>query len=386
VNAQVDTPPPKPAPASPGNRRLGITIAAIVGGVIVVNLLAQGLDRAVGGDRPGGASGSSYATAPRGEAAYASLISHYGHRVEQRRGPIDAGTLPENATVFVLEPTALTTDDASALLQFVDAGGRLVVGGRNPFYLHNLRDRPPTWQPPGDSSWTATDPSIGAIRDIEGEGIGSWSSVGSGTTLAGVDHFALLTRDRVGSGEILFLADTSPLQNAYLATADNAAFGLALAGDADRPVIFAEGPHGFGTSRGIAAIPDRWKVALGLLAFAALVFVWSRARRFGPADQAARDLPPARAEYVQALSISLERTHDRAGSLAPAQRWARARLTTRAGLGPGANDDELVRAAHSFGCTSEEITALLAPVPDDRGVVALGQAIARIGAGDRRVQ
>jgi len=225
VNAQVESPAPKAAPAS-GSRRIGITIAAIVGGVIVVNLLAQGLDRAVGGDRPGGATGSSYATAPRGEAAYASLLSHYGHRVEQRRGPIDAGALPDHATVFVLEPTALTADDASALLQFVDAGGRLVVGGRSPFYLHNLRDRPPTWQLPGDSSWTATDPSIGAIRDIEGEGIGSWSSVGSGSTLAGVDHFALLTRDRVGPGEILFLADTSPLQNAYLATDDQPSPGV----------------------------------------------------------------------------------------------------------------------------------------------------------------
>src|SRR5207245_713823 len=81
---------------------------------------------------------------------------------------------------------------------------------------------------------------------------------------------------------------------------------------------------GYGTSRGFAAIPRRWKVALILVGLAALAFVWSRARRFGPPDQSRRALPPARAQYVDALSVSLERTRDHAGALAPAQRGARA--------------------------------------------------------------
>ncbi len=216
--------------------------------------------------------------------------------------------------------------------------------------------------------------------------MGSWSAPGTGRVLVGPRGAALLTLDRVGRGEILFLADVSPLENGYLGTGDNAAFALALAGDARRPVVFAEGVHGFGSSRGLSAIPDRWKVALILLAIAALAFVWSRARRFGPPDRIARDLPPARVEYVQALSISLERSRDHAGALAPAQHWARARLATRAALGPNAGDEALAHAARSFGCTDEEIAALFAPVSDGSSILALGRALARVGGEDRGMQ
>lgn len=367
-------------------RRAWIAIAIVVGGVLLVNLVAQGLDHAVGGDQPGGATGSSYATAPEGLAALSSLVSHYGHPVDQERGSLEEQEPPTDATMFVLEPNALTLDDTTVLLQFVTAGGRLVVGGKSPFYAKGLSDTAPEWQPEGNTAWTNVDPALGNIHQIDGAGVGSWTSPGRGRPLVGGDNASLLTRDPVGQGEIFFLADASPLENNYLAAGDNAAFGLALAGVAGRPVVFAEGVHGYGSSRGIAAIPDRWKIALLLVAVSALAFVWSRARRFGPPDKNARDLPPARAEYVNALSLSLERTHDHAGALAAAQRWTRARVATRAGLGPNATDDEITGAARSFGCTAEEIAALLAPVSDDNSILALGRAVVRVGGGNGRTQ
>jgi Domain of unknown function (DUF4350) len=378
----VSTEPPRPATGS--TRRLWSTIAVVVGGLILVNLVAQGIDRAVGGDQPGGTTGSSYATAPDGLAAFNALLSHYGHDVEQRRGSLADHPLPPDATVFVIDPVSLTADDDGTLLQFVTGGGRLVIGGRLPFYLRNLRDQPPTWQRAGETSWVHIDPSFGDVRDIEAEGIGSWSAPGRGRVVVGTGTFALVTHERVGAGEIFFLADASPLHNEFLGTGDNAAFGLALAGDTTRPVVFPEGTHGYGASRGLSAIPDRWKVALVLVAVAALAFVWSRARRFGPPDRIARDLPPARAEYVRALSITLERTHDPAGALLPAQRWARARLAARAGLGAQPNDEALSRAARSFGLSSEETLALLAPVSDDASILALGRAVARVGGDGRK--
>jgi hypothetical protein len=366
------------------DRRLWIVLGVVVGGVIIFNLLAQGVDRAVGGDKPSGATGSSYATAPGGLAAFGSLLAHYNHGMTQQRGSIAQNPPSSDATVFVIEPTEVTRDDADTLLQFVTAGGRLVVGGAAPFYLHNLSDKPPEWRADGATSWTASDPILGNVRDIEGAGVGSWSSAGAGTVVVGSNGSALLTRDHVGQGEILFLADPSPLENAYLATGDDAAFGLSLAG-AGRPVVFPEGVHGYGTSRGLAAIPDRWKIALALVAAAALALMWSRARRFGPPDRNSRALPPARAEYVRAVSISLERTHDPAGALAGAQQWTRARIATRAGLGPDTDNDQVAAAAKSFGCTDEEIAALLGQVSDDAGVLALGRAVARVG-GDGRMQ
>ncbi len=385
ATTETSTPQLAPRPRST-TRRIWTVIAVIVGALVALNVVAQGLDRAVGGSQPGGAAGSSYATAPDGLAAFGSLLTRYGHDITQQRGSIATHPLPANATAFVLEPTELTADDAAALLNFVSSGGRLVVGGASPFYLHNLSDAPPVWQTTGETSWTQMDGSLGAVREIDGAGVGAWAALGRGHPVVTRDNLALVTFDQIGRGEIYFLADASPLENAYLSTGDNAAFALALVGAAGRPVVFAEGVHGYGASRGLAALPDRWKVALILLAVAALAFVWSRARRFGPPDRASRDLPPARAAYVEALSVSLERARDHSGALAPAQRWARARLATRAGLGANPDDDELARAARSFGCTDQEIGALLAPAIDDANILALGRAVARAGGGDGRVQ
>jgi uncharacterized protein DUF4350 len=360
-------------------RRVWIVIAVVVGGLVVLNLVAAGVDRAVGGNQPAGTPGSSYATAPEGLAAFRTLLTRFGHDVNVQRGTVADQRLDPNTTVFVIEPNELTADDAAALLDFVAAGGRLVIGGRTPFYLHNLRDDPPRWQFDGDTSWTEIDPSFVGVREIQGAGEGSWASPGTSTVLVGSADRSLLTQEHVGAGEIAFLADASPLENGYLATADNAAFALALAGDTGRPVVFAEGVHGFDAHRGFSAVPGAWKLALVLLAVAALAFVWSRARRFGPPDRTARELPPARAEYVDALSVSLERTRSPAAALGPAQHWAQERLASRAGLGPAPGDQAIARAARAFGCSDEEIASLLHPVAEPEDVLALGRAVARIG-------
>jgi hypothetical protein len=300
-----------------------------------------------------------------------------------QHGTVADQQLDPRTTVFVIDPSELTSADTATLLEFVAEGGRLVIGGPTPFYLHNLRDDPPRWQSDGATSWTEIDPSLVGVHEIQGAGEGSWASAGTSTVLVGSADRSLLTQERVGAGEIAFLADPSPLENGYLAAADNAAFALELAGTAGRSVVFAEGVHGFGSQRGFAAVPGAWKLALLLLAVAALAFVWSRAWRFGPPDRSAREMPPARAEYVDALSVSLERTRSPAAALAPAQHWARARLASRTGLGANPGDEALTRAARAFGCTDEEIASLLHPVSETADVLALGRAVARIGSQPR---
>src|SRR5262249_25459530 len=143
--------------------------------IVVLNLLASGLDRAVGGNEPSGANDSSYATAPRGTAAFSSLLSRYDHRVVHLRGALSDRDLSPHDTVVVLEPEGLTRDDAGALLQFVTNGGRLVIGGSAPYYLRNLRDRPPHWVFDEQSTWGEVDPSLAPIASIETDGRGAWS-------------------------------------------------------------------------------------------------------------------------------------------------------------------------------------------------------------------
>ena len=367
-------------------RRALIVIAILVGGLVALNLLARGLDRAVGGNEPGGVTGSSYATSGDGLAAYASLLRQFGHEVMTQRGELTrTEDLTPDATAIVIDPNLITDDDATVLLQFVTSGGRLVIGGHAPFYVRDFRDNPPTWSDTGKSPWLDIAPAVGNVRALETASSGSWTSPGSGEVLVGTSRRSLLTRDLVGRGEIWFLADPSPITNDYLGRADNAAFGLQLAGPADRPVVFPEGLHGFGETRGCAAIPTRWKAAFIVLALAVLVFVWSRSRRFGPADRAARDLPPARAEYVRALSVTLERTHDPRHALAPLQQWARERLSASAALRPDASDEEIAAAARTRGYSEAEIAALLAPPTSTEAALALGRATAHLSEQDGRV-
>ncbi len=362
-------------------RRAGIGAGILVAGIIGLNLLAQGLDRAVGGNDPGGVSNSSYATAPAGTAAYAALLSRYGHRVTHQRGDLSRSQVATVDTLILLEPDVVTTEDAAVLLEFVTDGGRLVVGDEAPPYLHELRDRPPRWDGGRITPWNGVDPGFGNVRSIAAVGGGQWTDTGSATPVVGDNVSALVTSEQVGRGEMLFLADPTPLQNAFLSTADNAAFALALSGPGHR-VAFAEGVHGFGASRGISAIPTRWKYAIVMIGLGALAFVWSRARRFGPPDRATRDLPPARSEYVRALSQTLERTRDRAHALAPVQEWTRDRLTARAALPPSATDEEISQAAKALGCTDHEVGALLTPVTNDDDALALGRVLVRVAGDD----
>jgi hypothetical protein len=366
------------------NRTVGIVIAVIVGGLIALNLLAGGVDRAVGGREPNGVAGSSYGTQDTGLAGLTTLLARYGHPVTRARGKPASLTFDPADTVFVVEPETLTPADDAQLLEFVTAGGRLVIGGSDPFYVRSLRDRAPTWSPDGVPVYQQIDRRFGDVRTISTAARGSWHDRGGSTVVVREGGTTLVTADRAGAGSIFFLADTSPLENAYLAEADNAAFALELAGVAGQHVVFVEGVHGYGERRGFGALPTSWRIALGLLALAGVVFAWARARRFGGPDRPARDLPPARAEYVRALAVSLERTHDPEHALAPMQQWARDRIAQAAHLASDASPELLDRAAIALGCDEAERSAVWYPATDDDAALALGRLVARLSQHDGR--
>ena len=367
---------------SKAGKRFAVAVIVVVGGIIALNVAAKGLDHAVGGNEPSGVAGSSYGTQSTVLAAAASLFADYGHPVTRQRGSLASATLDPHNTMFVIEPQTLTEDDEATLVEFVSRGGRLVIGGSEPFYLHGLRDHPPVWDPSGLKTYAEIEPILGA-REVETAGDGVWTDPGSGTVFAHTGDAALLTEERVGLGEIFFLADASPLENDYLGRTDDAAFALGLAGDASRTVSFAEGTHGFGEARGLSAIPTPWKVALGILAAAAVVLAWSRSRRFGPPDRPARDLPPPRAEYVRALAVTLERTRDPATALAPLQQWARLHIARRAHLPSDATPEEIDRAAIMLGFSEVERASIWYPPTDDNTALALGQLVSRLSHNER---
>jgi hypothetical protein len=344
--------------------RWGRVAVVVVALVVAVNAGLLLVDSATRGRDESGARSSSFSTGEDGTAGFAELLRRYGHDVTRARGTVRFDSLDPAGVAIVLDARP-EPREARAVAQFVRAGGRLVAGGPDAeAWVEALPIEHPSWVPGGARDGTAT--VDGTRYRIRTDGGGRWDDA----------RGPLVVEPHAPGGSTLLLADASPLSNALLDRADNAALGLALAGS-DARVTFVEGPHGYGGASGLAAIPGRWKVALVLGTVAALLALIAGARRIGPAEETTRRLPPPRRAYVDALGVALARSRRPADAIAPLQLAARKLLAARAGLAPDAGDEEIRAAAARAGWTTSEIDALFAPASSEDAVVRAGRALAR---------
>jgi hypothetical protein len=367
-----------------GTRRTGRTVVAGVVAVVLVllavNAVAWILDRAVGGNAPEGRPGSSYSTTSEGVAAYAQLLSDYGHPVRRVRGALADADLDPAATLIVTSGRGdafLEPEDLDAVARFLGAGGRVVLVGLRAVDVAAITGVEVDIAD-GASPFTRFGSELEGLVEVRTDGTSSYVDDGTLLPLAWEGRRVLLGSAMLDSGQAWILADGSPIENARIAQADNAAFAITLAGAAEAPVAFAEGVHGYGEQRGIAALPTEWKVALIALAAAGVLFAWSRARRLGPPDRPARDLPPARSVYVDAMARTLAATSDSVAALAPLGAWARDRIRQRAGLAADADREAVETAAHELGLGDDERESLWRPPRSREDVLALGRVVARL--------
>jgi Domain of unknown function (DUF4350) len=349
-----------------GARRAWIAVGAVGAAIVLVNVVLAFVRHYTAA--PGGPASSSYATAPSGLAAYADLLAEDGHAVTQLRDAPARARLDPGSTVVILDPRAVGHADARALRRFLDAGGRLVAGGaEEPRWLDKVLRRPPAWSPEqiGTAVPRARVPETEGVSRVETADVGAWASHGQARPALGSSRRDLLVVAPVGRGRLALLADASPLQNRLLARADDAKLGLSLAGPPGRPVAFVESVHGYGRASGLGAIPTSWRFALGGLVLAALVLIWARGRRLGPAEALERPLPPPRREYVDALAALLERSRDPAAAVEPLQAELRRRLERQG----------------AAGLTDEEVESALARPKRPEDVLAAGRALARLERG-----
>ena len=358
-------------------------LIGVVGAVVAINLALAGVDRIAGGPR-GGPPSSSYNAGARGLAAYADLLRRAGHGVVQLRRSLAGAPLDPRSTVVVLD-ASITADDAHALARFVQEGGRLICGGFQTLWLRELVSDPPSLAPLpiDDAVPIAPVPEVAGVEHVRSFEPAAWTRTHSALPALGSSGLYLLAVENFGAGRIDFLASASPLQDALLATDDDAAFGLALAGPVSRPVVFAENAHGFGDT-GWRAIPAPARWTLFVLFLAALGWIASRIRRLGPPMPSERPLPPPRRLFVESLAQTLARTRGRRSALAPLRAAARDRVTRLAALPRDAGDAEVREAALRFGLDATEASAIVGHPADDAGVVAVGRAYAKLERGPRR--
>jgi len=360
-------------------------IAGLAAAVLAWTLVTAAIDALL--PAPSGPNASVYATAADGAAAYGTLLARYGHRVLTLRTAPHAAALDPADTLFLLDPAALAATDVAALRRFVLAGGTLVAGGAEPqVWLDELLAAPPHWDP-GATGVATVAPGAAAdcranavcgVAAVVTAGDGRWLGPGaSRAALVGPGGYELLVA-ALGRGRAELLADTSPLQNRLLATADDAQLALELAGPPARPDVFIESVHGFGAAAGLAAIPSRWRWALIGLLLACAVFVAARARRLGEPDPVGPAPAPERAEYVRALAATLARTPAPAQAAEPVREAALARLEALAGGRADRDPDSLRALARRSGLSDAEFDALRAPAADEAAVLATGRALARL--------
>ena len=336
-----------------------------------------------GGSSAGRSPSSSYSTRPDGLAAYAELLTRFGRPAERLRGDLEPGLLDPVMTVVALDAPTLDRRQAGHLRRFVQDGGRLLAGGFGADeWLGTVLDDPPAYSGDGPASAhpLRNVPEVEGVRAVKTAGNGSWETVGELTPVLGRGHLVVAATARVGQGEVVALADPSPLQNRLLDQADNAAFGLGLAGRG-RAVQFLEGPHGYGRGEGLAALPRRWRLALAGLGLATAVWLLARSRRLGPPEEEARPLPPPRRAYVDALAGTLARTRRPREATEPVRARARQLLAERAALPVEDHDEELRRAAGRLGLPADEVEAILGGAAGDESILAAGRALARLTTG-----
>jgi hypothetical protein len=359
-------------PANPAAR----AVLAAVAVLLAINLVAAAIDALA--PSPSGPHSSSFATSPRGLAAWAELERRAGVKVSALRRPPSATSLPAGGTVVLLDPGRLQRSEAEALRGFAERGGHVVAGGRPDAWVATLLglDDPPDFDrdAPETAGRLATAPETAGVARVRTAGDGRWLSAGNAQRALGTRNGALLLLAPAGQGRIALLADASPLQNRLLDEADNAALALALGGEG--PLAFVESVHGYGPARGLGALPARFGWALIGLALAALCFGLARGRRLGPPEPEQRDLAPPRRAYVDSLAATMAKGKQRDDAVAPVREEARRRLAKRAGLGPGSDDEAWIAAGRAAGLDSEATRALLGPARDDVTVVATGRALA----------
>jgi hypothetical protein len=343
-----------------------------------------------GGGGTGPSPSSSYSNRPTGASAWAELLSRFGRRVDRLRGDLTSSALDPSATLVVVDAPELTEEETEALGAFVRGGGHLVAGGAGADeWLGAVLDHPPTLADDGVRTASPVgsppDPEVEGIRTVRAGRLGSWSEPGDlHPILAGEEDRVIALAGGSGRGHVVALADPSPVQNRLLADDDNAALALGLVGNDDRPVLFAEGPHGYGESEGVGALPRRWRLALSGFGLAAGIWIFARSRRLGPPEDEARPLPPPRWAYVDAVTGTLVRTGRPTEAAEPVRRRARELIARRTGLPADSGPDALHEAAIRLGLPPDEAAAALGSTgpTEEATVLAAGRALARLTGGE----
>ncbi|MGH9450110.1 MAG: DUF4350 domain-containing protein [Terriglobia bacterium] len=317
----------------PDDRKL-LGGAALV--LVVASLIAAllGSTTAVAPSYP-----SSYSTAAGGARAAYLLLGQLGCPVERWvKPPQDLPARASNTLLVLADPQlAATADERSAILNFVARGGRVLLTGATGASILGLKNlkRTPSFNLHSEELRAETpSPLTRGAPVIRMDSTVRWphTSPREIRTYGDGDGAAVIAY-RMGRGEVIWWAGSSPLTNSGLQQANNLALFLNTANLDTRPrVLWDEYYHnagqGFWAYAGATPLP--WGVIQVVLILLALGVTFSR--RSGPLRPLAKESRLAPLEFVETLGGLYQRKHAANTALEISYRRFRLRLQRRLGV------------------------------------------------------
>ena len=195
-----------------------------------------------------------------------------------------------------------------------------------------------------------------------------------------------------GDGDLVLVGAPDLLTNDQVLRADNAAVALRALGQSDRLVWYVASYDDLVADDGVdvySLLPDWLAPGFGLVVLATLALLLWRGRRLGPLSVEPLPVAVKAIETTRSRGRLYRRSGDRAHAAAVLRTAARARLRARMRLGPGTDDQTLVRdVARHVGRSEAEVADLLAghgrEPATDRDLITLANALAALEEEVRR--
>ena len=271
-------------------------------------------------------------TSPRGlSLAYAYLGRQAGRTVTMLTVPLRSGVVASNAVVIRVEERepdqkrAAVKDDeeeeddhhpvsllTAAEEEFARGGGRLVLASSAPRGSLAVRNDAEKVAAKVFPIW----PGLNTLALPEPRGLAPRSLPSGMHTLFAANGEAIVTRQEIGSGDVIVVSVPEMFENQNIAAGHHLALLSALA--AGRPVYFDEVVHGMAASDGMLAILTDWRLGplLVLLFIAALLTLWRNSKRVGPAEDEDRDTRSDAIDLVASLGALYGRSMSASDAIA----------------------------------------------------------------------
>ena len=334
---------------------------------------------------------STYSAQTRGAKAAYLLLEDLGYRVERwEQSPTELPVQPVH-TVLVLAGSYRppSPQEKNALQTYLSQGGKILATGSNVWmYLPRAETE---YEPLPAPTWKEYQPQLltpitrgGAIQMSPGA---YWKD----SSTAILVHYAdenrpIVVSYKVGKGEVIWWAASTPLTNAAVNKSGNLALLLNSLGSATSVQVFwDEYFHGYRSSFSgyFYEKPVIYGVLQCLLVFIALLFTFSR--RNGPIHPLPEPSRLSPLEFVHTLGRLYHRAHAAHSALAVPYARFRMLATRQLGINPDPPAAELARALRSrlrykddkLDQLLEQIeNALRSPELSEKWALALAQQLA----------